>query len=168
MSAILVITIPFQKSIESQGAGMLIGYASMVAASLLIYFGVRRYRDSIAGGSVSFGRAFTVGLSIAMIAGLCYTATWEVLYFGFDTDFLSKYEAQQIEKARAAGATAAELEVKKAEAEKFTRMYDNPIINSAYTFMEPLPVSLLGALISAGLLRRRGKRREGAELVGAT
>jgi len=38
---------------------------------------------------------------------------------------------------------------------KFAEMYENPLINSAITFLEPLPVGILIALISAGVLSRR-------------
>lgn len=155
MSVMLVAAIPFHDTLLENGGGLIVGYASMVAASLLTYFGVRRYRDMVAGGSISFGRAFGVGLAIAMIAGLCYTATWEVIYFGFDSDFAEQYSAQQLESARKAGATPAELEKKRAEGEKFAQMYKNPLYNIAMTYMEPLPVGLLGALVSAALLRRR-------------
>jgi hypothetical protein len=36
-------------------------------------------------------------------------------------------------------------------------MYENPVFNSAITFMEPLPVALVIALVSAGILSRRRK-----------
>ena len=45
--------------------GEIIGYTSMVLAFLLIFFGVRSYRDNVAGGTVRFGRAFAVGALIA-------------------------------------------------------------------------------------------------------
>jgi hypothetical protein len=35
-------------------------------------------------------------------------------------------------------------------------LYQNPLVNMAYTIMEPLPVGLLITLISAALLRRKG------------
>ena len=41
--------------------------------------------------------------------------------------------------------------------EKFTKMYNNPVFNSAITFLEPLPVALIVALVSAGVLSRRKK-----------
>ena len=44
----------------------------MVLAFLLIFFGVRSYRDNVAGGRVRFGRAFAVGASIAAVASVCY------------------------------------------------------------------------------------------------
>jgi hypothetical protein len=34
-------------------------------------------------------------------------------------------------------------------------MYHNPIFNSAITLMEPLPVAIVFALVSAGVLSRR-------------
>ena len=157
MSAMLLITLPFQERIGFD-AGAVIGYTTMVAASLAIYFGVRRYRDDVAGGTVSFGRALGVGLLIAMLAGACYTLTWQVVYSRIGPQFDAWYQANAIEKERARGATPAELERKQAEIERFTKMYRNPAINAALTFLEPLPVGLLVALISAGLLSRRRDR----------
>ena len=63
--------------------GMIVGYTSMVLASLLIFFGVRSYRDNVAGGSVSFGRAAKVGALIALLGSACYVGTWEVIYLTF-------------------------------------------------------------------------------------
>ena len=62
----------------------------MVLAFLLIYFGIRSYRDNVAGGTVRFGRAFAVGALIATVASVCYVATWEVIYFNFAPDFAAK------------------------------------------------------------------------------
>jgi hypothetical protein len=40
----------------------------------------------------------------------------------------------------------------------FKIMYDNPLYNAAFTFLEPLPVGIPMTLISAAILRKR--RRE--------
>jgi hypothetical protein len=53
---------------------------------LLIYFGVRSYRDNVGKGTVGFGRALAVGSSIGLVASLCYVASWEVMYFKFMPD----------------------------------------------------------------------------------
>jgi hypothetical protein len=37
-------------------------------------------------------------------------------------------------------------------------MYKNPVFNVAMTFLEPLPVAVIVALVSAGVLSRRPKR----------
>src|SRR5687768_7935040 len=58
-----------------------LGYTTMVLAFLLVFFGVRSYRENVAGGTISFGRAFSVGALIVLVASACYVLTWEILYF---------------------------------------------------------------------------------------
>jgi Protein of unknown function (DUF4199) len=156
ISVLMLLTIPFQDEIGFDHS-LIVGYTTMVLAFLLIYFGVRSYRDNVGGGSVSFGRAFAVGALIAVISSVCYVATWEVMYFKFMPDFLSKYQAHELEKARASGATEAAIAKQKAEMDQLEVKYHNPLFNSAITFVEPLPVGLLIALVSAGVLSRRRK-----------
>ena len=157
ISILMLVTIPFQDEIGFDHS-LFVGYTTMVLAFLLIYFGVRSYRDNVGGGSVRFGRAFAVGALIAVISSVCYVATWEVMYFKFMPDFLSKYQAHALEKARAGGASEDAIARKKAEMDKLGEMYKNPVINSAMTFVEPLPVGLVIALVSAGILSRARKR----------
>lgn len=156
MSAMFLLALPFHDELGFD-RGMIVGYASMVAAFLLVYFGVRSYRDNVAGGSISFGRALAVGVLIALIGSTVYVAMWEVIYYNssIGTEYMEKYQTYSIEKARAAGATPAELDKQLAEMKKFAESYRNPLVNAAITYLEPLPVGLLFALVSAGLLRRR-------------
>lgn len=155
MSGMFVLSMPFHDEMGSDTA-MLVGYASMVAAFLLVFFGVKQYRDTVAGGSVSFGKAAKVGALIALIASCFYVATWEVIYFGgFAPNYLEKYQAEMLDKARAEGKSQAELEKQMAEDKVWLERYQNPVINAAMTFAEPLPVALVIVLVSAGVLRRR-------------
>lgn len=154
LSAVMLATVPFQDRIGS-GLGMVIGYTSMVAAFLMVYFGVRSYRDQVAGGDLGFGRAFMVGLLIALLASLCYVVTWEVIYYQFMPDFADKYAAQVMQKAREAGASEAQLAAKAKAMAEFQAMYRNPLYNAAMTLIEPLPVGLVFALVTAGVLGRR-------------
>lgn len=161
LSAMMFITIPFQDEIGFGSTGMLIGYATMVLAFLLTYFGVRQYRDTVGGGTVTFGRAFKVGLLITVVASVCYVATWQVIYAKFAPDFMEKYQAAAIAKQERAGATEAELEKLRADMAKMGEMYQNPVFRAAITFLEPLPVGLLFTLIAAGVLSRRRKDQQG-------
>ena len=154
LSVMMLLTLPFQDTI-GYDRGEIIGYTTMVLAFLLIYFGVRSYRDNVAGGTVRFGRAFAVGALIGLVSSICYVATWEVIYFKFMPDFMDKYGAHVIEKARAAGEDGAAIAKRKEEMAKFAEMYKNPAFNAAVTLVEPLPVALLVALIAAGVLSRR-------------
>jgi hypothetical protein len=154
LSLMMLITIPFHDAIGFD-RGLVIGYASMVAAFLLIYFGVRSYRDTVAGGSISFGRAFSVGALIFVVASLCYVATWQVLCRTVASDYMVKYEEHVIAEERADGATQAEIDAKVAEMRRWAEMYRNPLVNVAVTFLEPLPVGLIMTLIAAGVLSRK-------------
>ncbi len=136
-------------------AGEVLGYTTMVAAFLMIFFGVRSYRDHVAGGEITFGRAFLVGALITAIASACYVVTWEIIYYNVWPDFGERYAAHVIDKARAGGATAAELAQRQQEMAEFQEMYRNPAINAALTFLEPLPVGLIITLVTAGILRRK-------------
>ena len=159
VSLMMIFTLGMKDQIDFDN-GMVIGYATMLAAFLLIYFGIRSYRDTVAGGTVTFGRAVVVGAMIAGIASIMYTATWQVIFFNFRPDFVEQYSAHQLDAARARGASQAELDKTAAEMATFAEQYRNPVINVAYTLLEILPLGLLVSLISAGVLsRRRGAER---------
>lgn len=160
LSVMMIVTFALPNQIEFDN-GAIIGYTTMVLAFLMVYFGVKSYRDTMAGGRVSFGRAFQVGLSIMAIASVGYVGTWEVIYFKFEPDFMDKYAAYELEKAKRSGATNAQIAAQTQELAHFREIYKKPLVNIAYTFLEPLPVGLLITLISAGVLSRK-RKAEGA------
>jgi len=154
LSAMMTVAILFKNAIGFD-RGEVVGYTSMVLAFLLIFFGVRSYRDNVAGGTVGFGRAFAVGASIAAVASVCYVATWQVLYYNFVPGYAAEYQAHVLAKARADGESEEALAKKKKDWERYAKLYQNPAINAAVTFLEPLPVALIIALVSAGVLSRQ-------------
>ena len=141
------------------GHSMVLGYTMMVASFLLIYFGIRSYRDNTLGGQISFGRAFVCGILIALITTVCYVAMWEILYFNFMPHFMDSYFAAQIHKVQSSGLDQATIAAKVAEIRHSQELYQNPLVNMAYTFMEPLPVGIIITLISAAVLRRKRPAR---------
>jgi len=159
LSAMMLLTLPFMDRIGFD-KGMFIGYAGMVLAFLMVYFGVRSYRDNVAGGSIGFGRAFLVGLAITAIASICYVATWQFIYYKVTPDFTEKYTAYAVEKARKSGASEEKIAAQTREITEMMAIYKNPLANVAITFLEPLPVGLVFTLVTAGLLSRR--RRGGS------
>jgi hypothetical protein len=154
LSVMMLAVLPFQDAIGFD-RGAIIGYTTMVLAFLLIFFGVRSYRDNVGGGAVSFGRAFAIGGLILVVASVCYAATWEVIYFKLSPDFSKKYAAYTIEKAKQSGESQTTIDKTIAEMQKVSELYQNPVYNAAITFLEPLPVGLVIALVSAGVLRRK-------------
>lgn len=161
MSAVMLLAIPFKEQIGFDRAAI-VGYTSMVLAFLMVFFGVKSYRDNVAGGELSFGRALQVGLLITLVATVCYVATWQLAYHQFMPDFASDYAAYSLQKARASGATEAELARQTQQMTEYIEMYRNPLFNIAITFLEPLPVGLVFTLVTAGVL---GRKRRSAEAI---
>ncbi|HUK62906.1 MAG TPA: DUF4199 family protein, partial [Dongiaceae bacterium] len=54
LAATFLVSLAFHDAIGFD-RGLVVGYTSMVLAFLLIFFGVRSYRDNVAGGRLSFG-----------------------------------------------------------------------------------------------------------------
>lgn len=156
LSVMMCATLPFMDRIGFD-KGYIIGYTTMVLAFLMVFFGIRSYRENVGGGEISFGRAFAVGALIMLIGCIFYVVTWEIIYFKFMPDFAEKYGSYLEEKARAAGKSAAELAALRQQVNQLKPLLDNPLTNAAFAFIEPLPVGLVMTLISAAILRRKNK-----------
>ena len=147
-------TVPFADRIGFD-KGEYLGYTVIVLSFLLVFFGIRSYRDNVGNGQITFGKAFTVGILITLISCICYVVTWEVLYFQFLPGFMDKYSAYMVQKLQASGASSATIAAQIQQLKKYKEMYDNPLINAAMTFIEPFPVGLVITLISAAILRKK-------------
>ncbi len=153
-SLMMLATLPLENRIGYDHS-LVVGYTILVLSFLLVFFGVRSYRDNLGGGYITFGRAFTVGILITLITCVFYVITWEIVYFNFLPHFMDNYAAHVIEKARASGASPAAIQAKIEQMEKSRQMYNNPLYNAALTFIEPFPVGLVITLISAAVLRKK-------------
>lgn len=154
MAAMMFATLPFLDKIGFD-KGAIVGYTTMILAFMLVFFGIRSYRENVSDGHITFGRAFAVGILITVVACVCYVVAWEILYFKFMPDFADKYASYAIEKTRASGASQQVIDAQVQQMKSFKAMYDNPFINAAITFTEPFPIGLIVTLISAAILRKK-------------
>jgi hypothetical protein len=153
-SLMMVATVPFADRIGFDKAEV-VGYTAIVFSFLLVFFGIRSYRDNAGNGQITFTKAFAVGISITLISCIFYVVTWEVLYFNFLHGFMDKYGAYVVEKLRASGASPAAVQAQLQQLKKFKELYDNPLFNAVMTFIEPFPIGFVITLISAAVLRRK-------------
>jgi len=137
---------------------MWLGYSSMLVAFSFIFVGIKNERDKHSGGYISFGKAFKVGLYIALVASSVYVVTWLIEYYMFIPDFMDKYIAHVLREATKDGATAAELKSKKDEMAMYVNMYKNPLGVIVLTYLEVLPIGLIISLIAAAILKRNLNR----------
>ena len=154
LSGMMLLILPFHDRIGFD-KGLFIGYTTMVLAFLMIFAGVKSYRDNIGGGTVSFGRGLAIGLLITAVGSVCYVATWQFVYYRITPDYLEKYSAYAVAKERESGASDAQVLAKAKELKEFEESYKNPLVNIAYTLLEPLPVGIVLSLVAAGVLSRK-------------
>jgi hypothetical protein len=136
----------------------LIGYATMVIALSMVFFGIKSYRDNYQKGVINFWKGFQVGLLIALIASLMYAITWEAYIQtrpAGAASFMDKYIDTVINKKKEKGASAAEIDQELKRMDDFRKIYSNPAIRFGITLMEILPVGIIITLISAAVLRKK-------------
>ena len=129
------------------------GYLTMLVALTLIFVGVKRYRDVELGGVVRFGRAFALGLGIAVVSGVIYVAVWELYQAKTDYAFINEYTDHVVRAKEQEGATPEALATLREEMATLKTNYANPLFRVPMTFLEIFPVGLLVALVSAAILR---------------
>ena len=153
-SLMMVATVPVTHRIGFDKS-VVIGYTSIVLSFLLVFFGIRSYRDNVGDGHMTFLKGFAVGISITVISCICYVVTWEVLYYNVFPDFWDRYGAHLVERLKASGASSAAVQAKLQEVTKYKELYKNPLLNGAMTFIDPFTIGLVITLISALVLRRK-------------
>ena len=152
-SAMMLATIPFLDRLDGH-KGQILGYTAILLVALLTFFGVRSYRENVGGGRITFGRGFAVGILITLISCAFYVVTWEVLYYGVMPDLGDKMTAALVSKAKSSGGSPEEIAEAERRAQSFKKLYDNPAVNVAFTFIEPFPIGLVVTALSAAILRR--------------
>ena len=162
---IIVLGIILQMSLGEHS--MVTGYATMVVSLLMVFFGIKSYRDQHNGGVITFGRAFKVGILIALIASVFYVVGWEIYSSLYMPNFMEEYSAKYIEEMKAEGASAAKISETMAEMETWKEIYKNPVYRVGMVFLEIFPVGLLVTLISAVMLRRKDDQLSNAKPVVA-
>ena len=160
MMAMMLATMPFISRI-GMNKGLIIGYTAIVLSFLLVFFGIRSYRENVGGGTITFGRAFVVGILITLISSALYVLTWEVIYFGIP-GFADQFATIYAEHIKNSGNSPQAIQAGLEQLKNLRPWYDNPFINAALTFTEPFPIGLIVTLISALILRKKPKAQSGA------
>lgn len=156
VGAMFFVTAPFYNNgTLNSSNGMAVGYASMVVALSLVFFGVKSYRDQQQKGVITFGRAFKVGILITLVATVLYALSWEVAYSTVSKGYAEKMTTEYIEKAKVEAKSEAELQATIQSMEQYKAMYESILFRFPMSMIEVFPVGLLITLVSAALLKRK-------------
>lgn len=144
---------------DMMGTGsMIIGYASMILAFSMIFVAVKKYRDNYLNGVISFGKAFGIGLLIALIASTMYVVVWALVYHFAIPNFMEVYVDHVLREAETGGSS--EYAAKVAEMDHAKELYKNPLYFTLITYSEIFPVGLIVSLIAALILKKKKNHNE--------
>ena len=135
-----------------------VGYASMLVALSMVFFGIKSYRDNYAGGNIGFWKGCQVGLLISLIAGILYwggAVSYGLTHPGFDERFMRKFTELKVGQLQQQGAPQEKIDSAKAEVDMMAGLFQSPVLFFLICMVEILPVGIIVTLISSGLLRRK-------------
>jgi hypothetical protein len=158
VAAMMFITMPmYNNGTLNLDNGELVGYTTMFVALLMVFFGIKSYRDNYSNGVISFGKGLKVGVLITLVACAMYGLAWEVTYSRIGDEFTKKMTEKYIADLKAEGASDQELQEAKAQWASFNEMYKNPLVRFLFTALVEMfiPVGIPMTLLSAAILRRK-------------
>jgi amino acid transporter len=134
-----------------------IGYISIICPLIFIYFGIRYYRDTLNGGTITFLKALQVGLLIVIIPAIAF-AIVETTYVEYiDPKFYETVTAYDIEQYRKT-LPPAEFAIKLKEIHAQLAMDKNPVFNFCIMILSIVSLGIIISLISSLMLFRSAKK----------
>jgi hypothetical protein len=136
----------------------LVGYASMVIALSMIFFGIKSYRDNYGSGTITFWKGVQIGILITCIGSVMYIAGAElytVINPGFAPKVMEKYKEFEANKMKQKGASPAETDAAVQQMAEMVKMMENPLVRFGIYLIEIFPVGVIITFLSAALLRKR-------------
>jgi hypothetical protein len=143
------------QNLDNEALSYILGFSGMFIAFIFTFIGMKQYRDNVNNGSITFGKAFTIGFSIAFLISTIYVLVWLFELHNFYPDFMEKYAASEITKLQSSGLSATEIATKTAEMNQITESYKNPLYVIGMTYSEILPIGLFFSLIFALVIKKK-------------
>lgn len=146
------------KEMISFNMAELIGYASMVVALSMIFFGIKSYRDNHSNGRITFWKGVQIGILITCIGSVMYIIGAEVYSAvnpGFAPKIVEKYKEFETARMKQRGASQEEIDATVKQVTDMMTMMENPLFRFAIHLVEIFPVGVIISLLSAALLRKK-------------
>jgi len=97
-----------EKNILDFNKAEFVGYASMLIALAMVFFGIKSYRDNYGNGKITFWKGVQIGLLISLIGGVMYFLggqTYDYVHPNFKETFVQKYVEYTTSKMTASGSS---------------------------------------------------------------
>lgn len=136
------------------GTQEVLGYLSMILSLLFIFPGIKHYRDKENNGTLSFGKAFLVGLLIAVFAGIGFAIIDYLFTTVINPDFLQEYMSHQLAEMEKT-LPAEEFETQKAMLQQQMEAFGSSGFMAFIMFLTVVLIGIVISLISALILHRK-------------
>jgi len=129
-----------------------LGYLSILIMIVILFFGIKAYRDQYKGGYMKYGQAVGAGVIISLYASILSAIFTIVLYKLIDPDLINKLYAFTEQRILDRGTPEEQLEI----AMQFSKVFLNPYIMAGMAIVNGLFVGLIISLIEAIFLKKEG------------
>ena len=131
-----------------------IGYASMIVSLSFVFFGIKHFRDTYNNGTITFGKAFLIGVLISLSAAITF-GLLDVVYVKFiNPDFLSEYYDASLAQMKEDLSPEA-FELKLADLESQKELFSNIWVNFLVMSMTVFVIGGILSVLSAMILKRK-------------
>jgi len=144
----------FEKKLISMDKSELMGYATMVIALSMIFFGIKSFRDNYSRGKISFWKGLQIGLLITLIASVFYFAGAE-FYSLAHPSFKTQVLDESFKKLKEKASTPEQAQNVEKQMALMDKLFDNPLLFFVVCFIEIVPVGIVITLICAAILRKK-------------
>ena len=137
-----------------------IGFAGMFIIFSMIYFGIRSYRDNHDG--VTFWKAVQIGLLITLIGSVLHAVGWHIYNFvnpDFKDFFIQKFTEYKTSSMNST-TDQATIDAVKQEIDVMRTIYENPLLDFAFSLMMIAPAGIPVTLISALILKKKDRAKD--------
>lgn len=131
-----------------------LGYASMIVALSVVFFGIRHYRDRLNSGALSFGTGLRIGLGISLITAILF-GILDVIYVRYlNPDFMDSYYTTLLADLESS-LPEAEYQQRVTELGAERELFSNPLVNFLIMAVTVLLIGFMISLLSALYLKRK-------------
>jgi len=140
--------------------GEIIGYSTMILCLLFVFFGVRSYRDTELGGTITFGRAFAAGIIITLIASIIFGLFTIILYKYISPDLGNQMIEFYKRSITESGKPQEYINEQLSQMEAQRGLFNNPFFQFITMFSTVLIIGIVIALISAFILKTKNLKTQ--------
>ncbi|WP_340066478.1 DUF4199 domain-containing protein [Ascidiimonas aurantiaca] len=132
----------------------LLGYITIFASLIFVFFGIKHYRDKENNGSVRFGKALLIGILISLFASLAFGIIDAIYIKYINPDFAEDYLAYTLESMQNTMGPE-EFQAQKTIMEQQMAAYSSPFFAGFIMFATVFVIGFVVSLLSALILQRK-------------